>query len=118
MKKIINITGLMIMAMILNSITGCKKYGFNIPDGYGEDTLKENITVDTTDSRPDYSMLNQAKIFPGIVDPSEPRLQNYQVKLNMNYLDESKANSSHQCIIYLCEFGCRTGWPAFKRHQF
>ncbi len=81
-----------IIIAILNLVIGCKKYGFNIADGYDKDTLAENVTVDTSDSKPDYSMLNQAKIFPGIVDPSEPRLQKYQVTLNMNYLDESKSN--------------------------
>lgn len=94
MKRISNIAKLGIaMAIVGASLTGgCKKYGFDVTDGYGKDTLTQNITVDTTDSKPDYSMLNQAKIFPGIVDPSEPRLQNYQVTLNMNYLDETKNN--------------------------
>lgn len=88
MKKLHYITCFLSILTAL-SLGSCKKYGFDIADGYGTDTLQQNITVDTTDSRPDYSMLAKARIFPGLVDASEPRLDNYEVTLNLNYHNEA-----------------------------
>jgi len=88
MKKNHYLFGLMTLLFLL-AIGSCKKYGFEVADGYGADTLKENITVDTSDSRPDYSMLSKARLFPGLVDASEPRLENHSVTLNLNYLNEA-----------------------------
>ena len=85
MKYISNYLYLTVFITIL--LTGCKKYGFNISDGYVQDTLKENITVDTS-MKPDYSMIAQARIFPGLVDAEEPRLMNQQVNIDLDYVDE------------------------------
>lgn len=88
MKKIHALLGLLTFASLL-VISGCKKYGFDIKDGYGIDTLKEHITVDTSGSRPDFSMLSKARIFPGLVDAAEPRVKDYPVTLNLDYLNEA-----------------------------
>jgi len=77
------------VACIAICSVSCKKYGFDIQDGYGVDSLVENITVDTSDSKPDFSMLSQARVFPGVVGASEPRIQDTTVVLNLNYLNES-----------------------------
>jgi len=91
MKKIHYLFSLLLVltGLVVLSLSSCKKYGFDVADGYGTDTLQENITVDTSDSRPDYSMLAKARIFPGLVDAAEPRLDNYAVTLNLNYLNEA-----------------------------
>lgn len=88
MKKIHYLFGLLSFLTIL-STQSCKKYGFDVADGYAADTLTENITVDTSDSRPDFSMLAKARLFPGLVDAAEPRVENYPVTLNLNYLNEA-----------------------------
>lgn len=79
----------LLATLSLLSLGSCKKYGFDVADGYGVDSLQENITVDTSDSRPDFSMLAKARIFPGLVDASEPRVENYSVTLDLNYLNEA-----------------------------
>lgn len=69
-------------------MVGCKKYAFEVADGYGADTLGKSITVDTSDSRPDFSMLAKARLFPGLVDAEVDRVDNYPVTLDLNYHDE------------------------------
>jgi len=87
--KRLNKIFLLFIATISIGIVSCKKYGFDIKDGYGVDTLSENVTVDTSDSKPDYSMLSQARIFPGVVGAGEERLVDYTVDLDLNFLNES-----------------------------
>ena len=85
MKKIINIFNFGIAFSLLIGISSCKKYGFHIADGYGVDSLTANITVDTSDSKPDFSMLSQARVFPGLVGANEPRLKDSTITLELNY---------------------------------
>ncbi|WP_447641670.1 MULTISPECIES: M60 family metallopeptidase [Chitinophagaceae] len=68
-------------------LASCKKYGYSFPDGYdnvGADSA--SISVDTTDSSPDYSMYAQATIFPGVVADSEARVKDYNVDINLDYI--------------------------------
>ncbi len=89
MKRTINILKLGIALSLLIGVSSCKKYGFHVADGYGVDSLTENITVDTSDSKPDFSMLSQARVFPGLVGANEPRLKDSIVTLDLNYLNEA-----------------------------
>lgn len=79
---------LFLMTAFMSLLTwGCKKHGFDIPDGYNADSLPLNISVDTS-TKPDYSMLHEARLFPGLVDKEEPRLNNVSLKMDLNYIDE------------------------------
>lgn len=88
MKKL-NLLLSLIISLSIFSIASCKKYAFEVADGYGLDTLKEHITVDTADSRPDFSMLAKARLFPGLVDANEARLKDYAVTMDLNYRNEA-----------------------------
>lgn len=72
-------------------LTSCKKYGYSFADGFnnlGSDTA--TITVDTSLNKPDYSMYAQATIFPGVVSDDEPRIKEYSVDLNLDYIKNPK----------------------------
>ena len=86
MKAILKLATLFILVVMTGA--SCKKYGYNLPDGYGLDTLKQSITVDISDGKPDYSMLSAARLFPGLVGADEPRLQNQSMLMDLNYVDE------------------------------
>lgn len=63
---------------------GCKKYGVNIPDGYDDASKNEqSISVDTNMAVIDRSAYAKARIFPGLVDVSEPRVTNEQFSLSL-----------------------------------
>jgi len=82
------VVGLVTLAIGIGIIlTGCKKYGYSFEDGFnnkGADTA--TITVDTSLNKPDYSMYAQATIFPGVVSDEEPRLTDYSVDIDLDYL--------------------------------
>jgi hypothetical protein len=73
--------------------TGCKKYGYNIPDGYPDNS--ENVaggTIDTNMKVIDKSMYAKARVFPGLVDQSEPRVQNAKFTLDLNFTNQTSDN--------------------------
>ncbi|TCC91966.1 hypothetical protein EZ428_09505 [Pedobacter frigiditerrae] len=75
---------------LLLSVTACKKYGYNIPDGYPDNS--GNIatgTIDTNLKVIDKSKYAQAKVFPGLVDQSEPRVKDAKFTLDLNYSDQT-----------------------------
>ncbi|MCF3111795.1 discoidin domain-containing protein [Niabella sp. CC-SYL272] len=80
-----------ILSVSVILVSGCKKYGFNIPDGYNVDSLKTNVTIDTSGKNEDNSFLQHVRMFPGLVEPGEARLQNAQVVLNLNYLKAQRS---------------------------
>ncbi|MGF7231733.1 M60 family metallopeptidase, partial [Arachidicoccus sp.] len=77
----------LIMIVVL-TISSCKKSRFNVPDGYTVDSLKgADVNVDTTDTKPDFSFLSQARIFPGVVNSSEKRITDTSITMDLNYND-------------------------------
>lgn len=83
-KVFVSVLGLIIAFLL--ALTGCSKYGYNLADGFDKsDSAASNITVDTTMSRPDFSMLSKARIFPGTVGANETRLKDTVVTLDLNY---------------------------------
>lgn len=72
---------------------GCKKYGYNIPDGYPDNSgnLAE-ATLDTNMKLIDKTMYEKAKVFPGLVDMEETRVQNAKFTLDLNFTDQTADN--------------------------
>ncbi|UOE47784.1 discoidin domain-containing protein [Mucilaginibacter sp. SMC90] len=81
MKKI----GILFIVISICSgiLIGCKKYKYNFPDGY--DTPTSSGSVDTTDLGTDRSLYAQARIFPGLVTDSQPRIADTSIVFNFNY---------------------------------
>ena len=80
-------------AALLLSLTACKKYGYDIPDGYPDDS--QNVAagkIDTNMKVIDKSMYAKARVFPGLVDQSEPRVQNAKFTLDLNFTDQTTDN--------------------------
>ncbi|MBT2564177.1 M60 family metallopeptidase [Pedobacter sp. ISL-68] len=78
---------------LLLGVTACKKYGYNIPDGYPDDS--QNVAagnIDTNMKVIDKSMYAKARVFPGLVDQSEPRVQNAKFTLDLNFTDQTADN--------------------------
>ncbi|WP_443938704.1 M60 family metallopeptidase [Pedobacter sp. MW01-1-1] len=78
---------------LLLGVTACKKYGYDIPDGYPDDS--QNVaegTIDTNLKTIDKSMYAKARVFPGLVDQSEQRVQNAKFTLDLNYTNQTKEN--------------------------
>jgi hypothetical protein len=66
---------------------GCsKKYAFDYKDGTpGDGATGANITVDTSVKKIDISKYAQARVFPGLVCSTEPRLNNLSLAMDLNY---------------------------------
>lgn len=80
-------------AVLFLSLTACKKYGYDIPDGYPDNS--ENVaggSIDTNMKIIDKSMYAKARVFPGLVDQSEPRVQNAKFTLDLNFTDQTADN--------------------------
>ncbi|GAA4198865.1 M60 family peptidase N-terminal accessory domain-containing protein [Pedobacter jeongneungensis] len=78
---------------LLVAFTACKKYGYEVPDGYPDDS--QNIadgTIDTNMKLIDKSMYAKARVFPGLVDQSEPRVKDAQFTLDLNFTDQTAQN--------------------------
>ncbi|WP_316827807.1 M60 family metallopeptidase [Pedobacter miscanthi] len=78
---------------LLVAFTACKKYGYEVPDGYPDDS--QNVsegTIDTNMKLIDKSMYAKARVFPGLVDQSEPRVKDTQFTLNLNFTDQTAQN--------------------------
>ncbi|MBO9618885.1 MAG: M60 family metallopeptidase [Niabella sp.] len=89
MKIIYRLLVLQAPALVLLFIfAGCKKYGFNIPDGYAKDSAQ----LHKGDSLAANNLIEYARAFPGLVGKSEPRVQGGTVTLNLNY-DNSNASA-------------------------
>ncbi|WP_051691645.1 M60 family metallopeptidase [Pedobacter borealis] len=78
---------------LLVTVTACKKYGYEIPDGYPDNS--QNVaegTIDTNMKMIDKSMYSKARVFPGLVDQSEPRVKDVQFTLDLNFTDQTAQN--------------------------
>ena len=92
MKSIRFIKFTAIIAIVI-SLTACKKYGVNVPDGY-EDASENNanVTIDTNMKNIDRSGYSKARLFPGLVDQIEPRVQNKAFTLDLNFANQTANN--------------------------
>jgi hypothetical protein len=69
-----------------------KKYAYSYEDGTpGDGTIVPAVTVDTSVKTVDVSKYAQARVFPGLVCNTEPRLTNYKLTMNLsyNFVDEN-----------------------------
>jgi len=79
--------------VLLISTVSCKKYGYNISDGYPDDSKNvEDGQIDTNMRIIDKSMYAKAKVFPGLVDQKEPRVVNAKFTLDLNFTDQTSQN--------------------------
>ncbi|WP_169304424.1 M60 family metallopeptidase [Pedobacter frigoris] len=79
--------------MMLLVVTSCKKYGYNIPDGYPDDSKTvADGGIDTNMKLIDKSMYAKARVFPGLVDQTEPRVQGVKFTMNLKFTDQTTDN--------------------------
>ena len=82
MKYLFNIIfGTILISVILFS---CKKYGYKFDDGYDNGQESPNANASTTPLGNDFSKHGVARVFPGLVGESEPRLNGYNVTIKLN----------------------------------
>lgn len=75
-----------LMAMFLLSLVSCKKYGYEFEDGYNKPgTAESEQTLDTSMNYIDKSLYTRARIFPGMVEVTEPRLKDAKFTLDLNF---------------------------------
>ncbi|ULT26021.1 hypothetical protein KUH03_03350 [Sphingobacterium sp. E70] len=86
MKRILKFVG--VLALLSSTVACTKNYGYDFENGFEinniDDTLGLNVNRDPKFI--DRSKYTQARIFPGLVDNKEPRLQNYKVTVDLNYV--------------------------------
>jgi len=90
--KINQLTKIFGLSLLL-AFTACKKYGYEVPDGYPDDS--QNVAegaIDTNMKVIDKSMYAKARVFPGLVDQSEPRVKDAQFTLDLNFTDQTAQN--------------------------
>ncbi|MGY3053012.1 hypothetical protein ACVWYG_001209 [Pedobacter sp. UYEF25] len=86
---------LLALSILLTAVlfSGCKKYGYNFKDGVDDASGNQiSITVDTNMAVIDRSAYTKARIFPGLVDASEPRVVNAKFTLDLNFANQTAAN--------------------------
>ncbi|MCX2473763.1 M60 family metallopeptidase [Pedobacter sp. MC2016-05] len=84
------------LAMIVVA-SACKKYGYEVADGYPDNS--GNVAdgkIDTTKRDIDKTMYQQARVFPGLVSDSEPRVGQGNIpagkfSLDLNFSNQTKA---------------------------
>lgn len=71
--------------------TSCHKQVYNYSDGTpGDGSSVPSVTVDTNIKNVDGSKFNQARVFPGLVCSTEPRVtESVTLNLNYNYVGEN-----------------------------
>jgi hypothetical protein len=73
--------------------SSCGKYGYDIPDGYPDDSQNmQEGSIDTNLKFIDKSMYGKARVFPGLVDQSEPRVQGEKLVLDLNFTNQTTQN--------------------------
>ncbi|MCS3555091.1 MULTISPECIES: M60 family metallopeptidase [unclassified Sphingobacterium] len=90
--KLNQFTAIFSMTMLL-AVTSCSKYGYNIPDGYPDDSKNEaGGVIDTNLKLIDKSMYAKARVFPGLVDIAEPRVVDAKFTLDLNFTKQTTLN--------------------------
>jgi hypothetical protein len=91
--KTYKIAGFLSVAALVLGLSACKKYGRDFADGYDKAGANgPNITVDTNMKFVDRSAYAKARIFPGLVDISEPRVTDEAFTLDLNFSSQSTSN--------------------------
>jgi len=79
--------------LVAGGFTACKKYGIAVDDGYDDASQNQkNITVDTNMANIDRSGYAKARIFPGLVDQTEPRVKDQKFTLDLNFTQQTREN--------------------------
>lgn len=85
MKRIYNI---ICLSAVVVSMISCSKDKVEYANGYDteskEDTL--NVQIDTNKNYINKSKFTQARVFPGLVGEGVPRLKDYKVDIDLNYI--------------------------------
>lgn len=91
MKNANFLSKLLILIILLGFIS-CKKYGYKFDDGYNEpgSVPPGGLPTDTAMLQVDRSMYARARIFPGMVEPTEPRVKDAKVTLDLNFSASNK----------------------------
>ncbi len=78
---------LSVMAILLCMLFACrKKYPYYFPDGTpGHGADSSSISVDTAMSKVDRSKYAAARVFPGLVGETVPRVEDYKITLDLDY---------------------------------
>ncbi len=93
MKKIFYINRLLLLAALAMLFSACaKKYKYDFKNGYSSPEANDSIPLDKDTSRfhVDRSKIGEARLFPGIVSDTEPRLQDYKVNLDIDYHQKAR----------------------------
>lgn len=78
------------MLILLGAMMSCtKNYGIRYPEGttdnnHPKDTV--DLVLDTSMFKIDKSQFNAARVFPGMVGIEEPRLKDYKITLDLDYV--------------------------------
>jgi hypothetical protein len=82
-----NIFANILCAVLLLSLVSCKKYGYTFEDGFNKpsNAAASELTGDTSMSVIDRSMYSRARIFPGMVEATEPRVKDAKFTLDLNF---------------------------------
>ncbi len=76
---------ILVIGLIL-SLASCKKYGYEFEDGFNKpSTAEAEQTLDTSMSTVDRSLYAKARIFPGLVEATEPRIKDAKFTLDLNF---------------------------------
>ncbi|MGA6120332.1 M60 family metallopeptidase [Sphingobacterium anhuiense] len=90
--KLKQFTALLSMTMLL-AVTSCSKYGYNIPDGYPDNSKNTaDGVIDTNMKLIDKTMYAKARVFPGLVDIEEPRVVDAKFTLDLNFTKQTTLN--------------------------
>ncbi|MBC8986301.1 discoidin domain-containing protein [Pedobacter sp. N36a] len=82
-----NFLSKLLMLLVLMGFISCKKYGYKFEDGFNAsgEVVPGGLPLDTMMMQIDRTMYSRARIFPGMVEPSEPRVVNAKVVLDLNF---------------------------------
>lgn len=77
----------MLICIGLLGLMSCKKYGYTFDDGYNKPgtEVPGGMPIDTAMSKVDRTLYSRARIFPGMVEPTEPRVKDARVTLDLNF---------------------------------
>jgi len=86
--KRIKVFGFLLMNVLaFNACT--KEYGYDFENGYTTTEFPDTVTVDLDTSmyKIDRSKYIQARVFPGMISYDEPRVEDYPVDIDLNYIE-------------------------------
>lgn len=74
--------------VLLFTAFSCTKQNYEFDNGYNTPEYIDTVSVDVDTNRfkIDYSKYTQARLFPGLADADEPRLEDYTVSIDLDYV--------------------------------